>query len=185
MILKTKISKGSISGFDFYGGASAKKIEKIVVNIVLTKIAGLQVDTLPKLPYAKDMGIEVRGMAQYHVASEVCSESECQNKRLHSDGTTKFGPSYTTFEVQKSDPQLLVAEMREVGTADAQTQLDVFQEILGDSVQNKDEIITSTFIINTKYLMSDHCAVQKKSIYSLISEKIFLKMPKKTLSNIL
>ena len=168
MILKTKISKGSISGFDFYGGASAKKIEKIVVNIVLTKIAGLQVDTLPKLPYAKDMGIEVRGMAQYHVASEVCSESECQNKRLHSDGTTKFGPSYTTFEVQKSDPQLLVAEMREVGTADAQTQLDVFQEILGDSVQNKDEIITSTFIINTKYLMSDHCAVQKKSNYLFI-----------------
>ena len=44
-------------------GVSANKIEK-VVNIVLTKIAGLQVDRLPKSTYAKDMGIEVRGMAQ-------------------------------------------------------------------------------------------------------------------------
>ena len=132
------------------------------MSIVLTKIAGLQVDTLPKSTSAKDMGIEVRGMAQYHVASEVCSESEYQNMRLHSDGTTKFGCSYTTFEVQKSDLKLPVAEMREVGTADTQTQLDVFQEILGDSVQNKDEIITSTSIINIKKLMPDDCAVQKK-----------------------
>ena len=54
--------------------------------------------------------------------------------------------------------------MREAGAADAQTQLDLFQEILGevcDSLENKDEIIRSTFI-NIKNLMSDGCAVQKK-----------------------
>ena len=48
--------------------------------------------------------------------------------------------------------------------ADVQTQLDVFQEILGmfcDSLENKDQIITSTFI-NVKNLRSDHCAVQKQ-----------------------
>ena len=48
--------------------------------------------------------------------------------------------------------------------ADAQTQLDVFQVILGafcDSLENKDEIITSTFI-NIKNLRSDRCAVRKK-----------------------
>ena len=80
------------------GGVSANKIEK-VVNIVLTKIAGLQVDRLPKSAYAKYVGIEVRGMAQYHVASVLSAESECQNMVLHSDGTTKFGCSYTTFDV--------------------------------------------------------------------------------------
>ena len=74
------------------GGVSAKKIEK-VVNIVLTKMAGLQVDRLPKSTYAKDMGIEVRGMAQCYVASELSAESECQNMMLHSNGTTKFGRS--------------------------------------------------------------------------------------------
>ena len=96
------------------GGVNANKVEK-VVNIVLTKIAGVQVDRLPKSTYAKDMGIEVRGMAQYHVASELSAESECQNMTLHSDGTTKFGHSYTTFDVQKSDGKLLVVGMREVG----------------------------------------------------------------------
>ena len=39
------------------------------------------------------MGIEVRGIVQYHVASELSAESECQNMTLHSDGTTKFGRS--------------------------------------------------------------------------------------------
>ena len=64
------------------GGVSANKVEK-VVNIALTKIAGVQVDRLPKSTYAKDMGIEVRGMAQYHVASELSAESEYQNMTLH------------------------------------------------------------------------------------------------------
>ena len=96
------------------GGVSANKNEK-VVNIVLTKITRLQVDRLPKSTYAKDIGIEVRGMAQYHVASELSAESECQNMMLHSDGTTKFGCPYTTFDVQKSDGQLLVVGMRAAG----------------------------------------------------------------------
>ena len=110
-------------------------------------------------------------MAQNHVASELSAESECQNMTLHSDGTTKFGHSYTTF-----DGKLLVVGMREVGAADFQTQLDLFQEILGkvcDSLENKDEIIRSTFI-SIKNLMLYRCAVQKKlMIYSLNSEKIF------------
>ena len=150
----------------FDGGVSANKVEE-VVNTVLTKIAGIQVDRLPKSTYAKDMGIEVRSMAQYHVASELSAEFECQNMTLHSDGTTKFGHSYTTFDVQKSDGKLLVVGMREVGAADTHTQLDLFQEILGevcDSLENKDEIIRSTFI-NIEILMSDRCAVQKKFIH--------------------
>ena len=82
---------------------------------------------------------------------------------LHSDDATKFGRSYTTFDVQKSGGQLLVVGMREVGAADAQTQLNLFQEMLEevcDSLGNKDEIVRSCFI-NIINLMSDHCAVQK------------------------
>ena len=125
---------------------------------------GSKVDRLQKSTYAKDTGIEVQGTAEYHVASELSAKSECQNMMLHSDGTTKFGHSYTTFDVQKSDGKLLAVGMREVGAADTQTQLDFLQEILGevcDSLENKDEIIRSTFI-NIKNLNSDRCAVQKK-----------------------
>ena len=93
----------------------------------------------------------------------------------------------TTFDVQKSDRQLLVG-MREVGAADAQTQLDLFQAILGkvcDSLENKDEIIWSTFI-NKKFDVRSLCSPKKNLIiYSLNSEKIFLKIPQKTLIHIL
>ena len=95
------------------GSISANKRGK-VVNTVLTKIAGFLVHRLPNSTYAKDMGIEVKGIAQYHVASELCAASESQNMMLYSDGTTKFGCSYTTFEVQKNDGQLLAVEMGEV-----------------------------------------------------------------------
>ena len=50
------------------GSISANKRGK-VVNTVLTKIAGFLVHRLRNSTYAKDMGIEVKGIAQYHVAS--------------------------------------------------------------------------------------------------------------------
>ena len=73
--------------------------------------------------------------------------------------------------------------MREVGAADAQTQLDLLQEMLGevcDSLENKDEIIRSTFI-NIKNLMSDRCAVQKKfnDLFIEFRKKYFKKCHKK------
>ena len=83
---------------------------------------------------------------------------------LHSDGTTKHGHSYTTFDLVNKEGKLLVCGLREVGAADAQSQLDLFLEILNDvcsSLENKDEVINKTFI-NIKNLMSDRCNTQKK-----------------------
>ena len=80
---------------------------------------------------------------------------------LHSDDATKFGRSYTTFDVQKSDGQLLVVGMREVGAADAQTQLNLFQEMLGEVCDSLGKSCFRSCFINIKNLMSDHCAVQK------------------------
>ena len=83
---------------------------------------------------------------------------------------------------------ITVVEMSDVRAADLQTEVDFFHEILGefcDSLENKDEIITNTFI-NIKNVMLHPCAVQKNAmIYSLNSEKIFQKMPQKTLASIL
>ena len=162
------------------GGVSANKGEKIV-NTVFTKIAGVQVDRLPKSIYAEDMEIDVQGMAQYHVASELSSKSECQNMMPHSDGT-KFGYPYATFDVQKSDGQLLVVGMREVGAAETQTPLELFQEILRevcDSLENKDEIIQDTFM-NIKNLMLYRCTVQKTNdLFIEFGKKYFKKCHKK------
>lgn len=57
------------------------------LNTVLTKIAEVQVDELPKSIYAKDMEIDVEGMVQSHVASELSDKFKCQNMMLHSNST--------------------------------------------------------------------------------------------------
>ena len=72
--------------------------------------------------------------------------------------------------------QILHVEVREVRAANAQTRLDLFQEVVGefcDSLENKDQIIRSTFI-NIK-IRCQTAAQSKKNviIYSLNSENIF------------
>ena len=42
-----------------FAGVSANKVQK-VIGVVLTQIAGIQVDRLPKSTFAKDMAIESR-----------------------------------------------------------------------------------------------------------------------------
>ena len=103
-----------------YAGVSANKVNK-VVDIVLTQIAGIQLDGLPNSTFAKDMAIELRGLAQYQIVSEL--SGSCTNMTLHSDGATKHGCSYTAFDVINEQGKLLVCGLREVGAADAQSQL--------------------------------------------------------------
>ena len=55
-------------------------------------------------------------MAQIHAAS-VLSQNQ-GNLTLHSDGTSKHGHSYTTYNIHTSE-DVLVAGMREIGRADA------------------------------------------------------------------
>ena len=92
---------------------------------------------------------------------------------LHSDGTTKHDRSYTTFDLVNQEGKLLVCGLRKVGAADAQSQLDLFCEILDfvcSSVENKQKIINKTFI-NIKNLMADRCSTQKKINKFLWSSK--------------
>ena len=129
-----------------FAGVSANKVQK-VIDVVLTQVAKIQVDRLPKSTFAKDMAIESIGVTQYQIASEL--SAGCINMTLHSDGTAKRGRSYTTFDLVNQEGKLLVCGLREVGAVDPQSQLDLFCEILDDvcsSVVNKEEIINKTFI---------------------------------------
>ena len=68
---------------------------------------------------------------------------------LHSDGTTKHGCSYTsyTFDLVNQEGKLLVCGLREVGAADAQSQLDLFCEILDNVCSSvvKEELINKIY----------------------------------------
>ena len=122
-----------------FAGISAK-VEKVV--IVFTQIAAIQVDRLPKSTFGKDMAIEARaGWFGWGWPVPDCLIA-------HSDGTNKHGSSYTMFDIANQEGKLLICGIRKFGAADAQSQLDLFCEILGDicsSLENKDEVINKTF----------------------------------------
>ena len=81
---------------------------------------------------------------------------------LQSDGTSKKGHSYATSDATNNEGQFFVLGMREVGAGDAQTQLDLLKEIMGDISSFKKEDIYGKFFLSVKNLMSDHCNAEKK-----------------------
>ena len=158
-------------------GLSSRNIEKCV-RFVLEKLAKVKVGRLPKVTFAKNMFLEARCLAQIHVAS-VLSENQ-GNLTLHSDGTSKHGRSYTTYDIQAGE-DVLVVGMREIGGADAQSQLDLFQELLdevGENLGKGGNDFGKKVFLNIKNLMSDRCAVQKKF------NNLFIKLRKEYLPDV-
>ena len=110
-------------------GLGTRNVEK-VIKIVLEKLAGIECDRLPKSTFSKYMLIEAHGLAQLQIASEL---ADCEDDLvLQSDGTSKKGLSFSTFDAAKSNGQFYVLGLREVGAGDAQSQLDLLKEIIGD-----------------------------------------------------
>ena len=158
-------------------GLSSRNVEK-VIRVVINRLTDYKIDNLPKSTFAKYMLLEARSLAQMHVADELSnqestnllssysslpSHSFSSNNTLHSDGTSKHGHSYTTFDIQKSDGKVFVAGLREVSGGDAETQLDLLKEVLTDigSMHDDNSFVNKSFL-SIKNLMSDRCATQKK-----------------------
>ena len=123
---------------------STRNVEK-VIKIVLEKLAGIECDRLPKATFSKYILIEAHGLAQLQIATELAN-CEDNDLVLQSDGTSKKGHSYITFDATNNEGQFFVLGMREVGAGDAQTQLDLLKEIMGDICSFKKEDMASFFI---------------------------------------
>ena len=67
-----------------------------VIRSVLKNIAGFEVDRLPQPGTLVRMYAEMKGLAYQQVAEEL---SEQGNLTLHSDGTSKFGQHYGSFQI--------------------------------------------------------------------------------------
>ena len=72
----------------------------------MEKLAGITCDRLPKATFSKGMLYEARALAQFQVASELnCSDADfC----LQSDGTSKKGHSYMTYDASKKSGEVFV-----------------------------------------------------------------------------
>ena len=120
-------------------GLSSGNIEKRV-RLILEKLANAEVGRLPKVTFAKDMFLETRVLSQIQLVS-VLTENTDENLTLYSDGTSKHWHSYTTLDVKKGDNVIIVG-LREVGGADAQSQLGLFKEVLDEiKVKQKKDLL--------------------------------------------
>ena len=76
------------------------------------------------------MFLDARGLDQRNVGTKLLGSKDSLLE-LHSDDTSKQGHSYTTFGVQSGE-EVFVVELRKSGAEDAQSQLELFTEILED-----------------------------------------------------
>ena len=109
------------------------------------------------------MYLEARCLAQIQVAEKLLDGWESGNCTLHSDGTSKHGYHYATFDVTLDDGDVMVAGLRDMACGDAESQLDLLKEVLGDITSSAaEENARKKVIKSIKNSMSDRCIVQKK-----------------------
>ena len=96
-------------------GLSSWNVEK-VLEIVLRDLHRLEVAQLPGKTFSNLMMLEAPYVAQIHVADELSiTILNDPDNTLHSDGTSKKGHSYLTYDYNKGDGTTLVAGLRCVG----------------------------------------------------------------------
>ena len=125
-------------------------------------MVGKEVDRLPSIGLLSQMLVELRPIVGMHVA-EKCLEAD--NITLHSDGTSKFGRQYGSYQVTTADRSytLGVVDMK-CGTA--LHTLDKLKEALGDveaaCISSGQDNLAKRIIANIKNMLSDRCIVQTR-----------------------
>ena len=82
-----------------------------IIRTVLSSIAGITVDRLPKYTTIVEMLPEMKALAYKQIAEKL---QVSQQLTLHSDGTSKFGQHYGSFQVsttQSSYSEVTITEM--------------------------------------------------------------------------
>ena len=133
-------------------GVGINNIEQ-VVHTVLTNFTNMNIECLPKATFTRLMYTESRRLSQLQVAEELLKDYENSSRTLHTDGTSKFGKHYGTYDVVTDQGQTLTAGIREVSSGDTKTQLnvliDIFSEI-EESLQSSEENVSNKIISSIK-----------------------------------
>ena len=138
-------------------GVGVNNVEKIVKS-VLVNLAKMNAESLPKSTFARLMFLEARRLSQIQVTSEIIESDQLNT--LHTDGTSKFGHHFETYDVSLSSKKNFVLGLREVSSGDANTQFECLQEII-DEVCEKDQTKVKQIFSSFRNTMSDRHIVQK------------------------
>ena len=105
-------------------GVGINNIEQ-VVNTVLTNFTNMNIECLPKASFTRLIYTKSRRLSQLQVAEELLKDYQNSSRTLHTDGTSKFGKHYGTYDVVTDQGQTLTAGIRELSSSDTKTQLNV------------------------------------------------------------
>jgi E1A/CREB-binding protein len=136
---------------------------KPVIESVIHNIAQRSIGRLPSKTTLCDMMIECLTIAQAQLG-EVLTPDDKDYFTLHTDGTTKYGEKFGTYDVTTDDKTYHLG-LRHIFSGSAQTTLDTFHEILEDldavSEKVRSNKVSEKILCKLKNTMSDRHAAEK------------------------
>ena len=129
-----------------------------VINSVLSNIVGVELERLPKYTTLVDMLAEMRGLACMQVADELATAKDIT---LHSDGTTKYGEHYGSFQISTGESSYSLG-LLDMSAGTAQNTLDSLKVIFEDINLIAGKGSAERILVAIKNTMSDRHIVQKK-----------------------
>ncbi|MCH2377670.1 MAG: hypothetical protein MK231_04815, partial [Pelagibacterales bacterium] len=143
------------------------KETKNVIKSVLINLANINVENndLPGATFARSQYAEARLLAMMQLGTTLVHDFEKSDCTLQSDGTSKFGKHYGTYDISCKSGENMVLGLRGMACGDAETQLSVFKEII-DEIElvcnGSTTNIAQKILASIKNTMSDRHIVQKK-----------------------
>ena len=134
-----------------------KQVES-VIRSVLRNIVSIEVGELPKPSTLCGMLAEMKCLAYQQISDEVGSQ---ENATLHSDGTSKFGHHYGSYQIS-TDASVYSLGLCDMLTGSAELTLHSLKQILGDLDQVAGTGSGNNVLLKIKNTMSDRHIVQKK-----------------------
>ena len=129
-----------------------------IIRCVLRHIASIEVKELPHSSSLVRMLAEMKGLACQQLAEEL-SKEQCVT--LHSDGTSKYGQHYYSFQISTYDSAYSLG-LTEMLTGSTSQVLHIFKQILSDLELVAGPLSGSILLSKIKNTMSDHHIVEKK-----------------------
>ena len=147
-------------------GVGIKQTQNVIIS-VLKNLASIEVSEteLPGTTFARSQFEEARLLAFAQLGTTLSKGYQSANNTLQSDGTSKFGKHYGTYDVRVKSGENLVLGVRPMVTGDSETVLSELLTILKDVedvCSGTDNNIGKKVLLSIKNTMSDRHVVQKK-----------------------
>ena len=136
---------------------------KAVITTILKNIAHKSIEHLPCRTTLCDMMVESLTVAQAQLGEELTRE-ETDYHTLQTDGTTKYGEHFTTYDIATNET-IYHLGLRQIFSGSAQNTLDTLIEILDDlNVVSKElggSNVSEKVLLKIKNTMSDRNSAEK------------------------